>query len=76
MKKIAVLGAGAWGTALAIQLSQRHQIALWMRSAERAAEMREAGCNNQYLGDFLFNQNLQVEHDLSVALADADLIIS
>ncbi len=76
MKKIAVLGAGAWGTALAIQLSQRHNVALWMRSAERAAEMREAGCNSQYLGDFPFNKNLTVEHDLAIALSDTDLIVS
>lgn len=76
MKKIAVLGAGAWGTALAIQLSQRHSVALWMRNAERAAEMRVAGCNSQYLGDFPFNQNLHVEPDLAIALHDVDLIVS
>ena len=76
LKKIAVLGAGAWGTALAIQLSQRHQVALWMRNAEQAAEMQAAGCNLQYLGDFPFNQNLTVEHDLAAALCGANLIIS
>lgn len=76
MKKIAVLGAGAWGTALAIQLSQRHHVALWMRNAERVAEMRAAGRNLQYLGDFPFNRNLNVEHDLTAALSDADLIVS
>lgn len=76
LKKIAVLGAGAWGTALAIQLSQRHQVALWMRNAERAAEMQAAGRNLQYLGDFPFNQNLTVEHDLAAALCGANLIIS
>lgn len=76
LKKIAVLGAGAWGTALAIQLSQRHQVALWMRNAEHAAEMQAAGRNLQYLGDFPFNQNLTVEHDLAAALCGANLIIS
>jgi len=76
LKKIAVLGAGAWGTALAIQLSQRHQVSLWLRNTSRAAEMRQAGCNQQYLGDFSFNQNLSVEHDLTIALSDVDLIIS
>ena len=76
MKKIAVLGAGAWGTALAIQLSQRHRVALWLRNAERAAEMQAAGRNLQYLGDFPFNQNLTAGHDLAVALRDVDLIVS
>ena len=76
MKKITVLGAGAWGTALAIQLSQRHQVALWTHNAERAAEMQSAGRNLQYLGDFPFNQNLLVNRDLAAALRDADLIVS
>jgi glycerol-3-phosphate dehydrogenase (NAD(P)+) len=76
LKKIAVLGAGAWGTALAIQLSQRNHVALWTRNAERAAGMRAAGCNSQYLGDFPFNQNLTVEHDLASALKQVDLIVS
>jgi glycerol-3-phosphate dehydrogenase (NAD(P)+) len=76
LKKIVVLGAGAWGTALALQLSQRHQVALWVRDAERAAEMRAAGRNLQYLGDFPFNQNLTVEHDLAASLREADLIVS
>jgi len=76
LKKIAVLGAGAWGTALAIQLSQRHQVALWMRNAERSAEMQAAGCNLQYLGEFPFNQNLTVGHDLAASLHNVDLIVS
>lgn len=76
MKKIAVLGAGAWGTALAIQLSQRHRIALWTRNSEHAAAMRRAGCNSQYLGDFAFHANLTVEHALGAALDDASLIVS
>jgi glycerol-3-phosphate dehydrogenase (NAD(P)+) len=76
LKKIAVLGAGAWGTALAIQLSQRHQVSLWLRNTTRAAEMRATGCNQQYLGDFPFNQYLSVEHDLALALKDVDLVVS
>lgn len=37
--KIAVLGAGAWGTALAINLSERHQITLWTKFPEHLAEL-------------------------------------
>lgn len=76
MKKIAVLGAGAWGTALAIQLSQRHQVSLWTRNPQQAAEMRAACSNPSYLGEFPFNKQLTVEHDLALALDHADLIIS
>lgn len=75
-KKIAVLGAGAWGTALAMSLSQRHQVALWARNAGHVSGMRKARANPLYLGDFKFNDQLAIEDDLSVALNGADLILS
>lgn len=76
MAKIAVLGAGAWGTALAMHISQRHQVSLWARNAGHVSGMRKARANPLYLGDFKFNEQLQVEDDLQVALSDADLILS
>ncbi len=76
MAKITVLGAGAWGTALAMQISQNHQVSLWARNAGHVSGMRKARSNPLYLGDFPFNDNLQVEDDLAAALADADLILS
>lgn len=76
MAKITVLGAGAWGTALAMQISQNHQVSLWARNAGHVSGMRKARSNPLYLGDFPFNNNLQVEDDLAAALADADLILS
>lgn len=75
-KKIAVLGAGAWGTALAMNLSQRHQVSLWARNAGHVSGMRKARANPLYLGDFKFNDQLSIEDDLSVALEGADLILS
>jgi glycerol-3-phosphate dehydrogenase (NAD(P)+) len=75
-KKIAVLGAGAWGTALAINLSQRHQVSLWARNAGHVSGMRKARANPLYLGDFKFNEQLAIEDDLSVALQEADMILS
>ncbi|OQW70594.1 MAG: glycerol-3-phosphate dehydrogenase [Proteobacteria bacterium ST_bin12] len=76
MAKIAVLGAGAWGTALAIQISHQHQVSLWARNSGHVSGMRKARANPLYLGDFKFNDNLQVEEDLSVAIDGADLILS
>ncbi len=38
--KIAVLGAGAWGTALAIHLAHRHPVVLWARNPENRARQR------------------------------------
>ena len=76
MAKIAVLGAGAWGTALAMHVSQHHQVALWARNAGHVSGMRKARANPLYLGDFKFNAQLQVEDSLQPALQDADLILS
>ena len=74
--KIAVLGAGAWGTALAIQISHQHKVSLWARNSGHVSGMRKARANPMYLGDFKFNDNLQVEDDLGVAIAGADIILS
>jgi len=76
MAKIAVLGAGAWGTALAMNISQRHKVSLWARNAGHVSGMRKARANPLYLGDFKFNDQLQVEDDLQTALDGADLILS
>ena len=74
--KIAVLGAGAWGTALAMQISTQHPVSLWARNTGHVSGMRKARANPMYLGDFPFNENLQVEDDLSTAIKDASLILS
>ena len=76
MAKIAVLGAGAWGTALAIQISRQHQVSLWARNSGHVSGMRKARANPLYLGDFPFNDNLQVEDDLSAAIDGAEMILS
>ena len=74
--KIAVLGAGAWGTALAMHISHQHQVSLWARNSGHVSGMRKARANPLYLGDFPFSDNLQVEDDLGAAIKDADLILS
>lgn len=74
--KIAVLGAGAWGTALAMQASKRYPIVLWSRNQAHVAEMATARCNQQYLGKYPFNENISLQTDLAAAIRDADLILS
>ena len=76
MTKLAVLGAGAWGTALAMHISHKHSVSLWARNSGHVSGMRKSRANPMYLGDFKFHDNLQVEDDLSVAIQDADLILS
>lgn len=73
--KISVLGAGAWGTALAISLAPRHQIRLWARDAQQVAAMQASRSNLRYLPDMHFPESLQLTADLDAALGEAELLI-
>jgi len=73
--RIAVLGAGAWGTALAIAFAARHQVVLWARDAGRVEDMAHRGENRRYLPNCPFPPALQVTADFPAALAGADLAI-
>ncbi len=69
---MAVIGAGSWGTALAIQLAREgHPTRLWGRDGAQLDAMRRAGCNERYLPDAAFPAALQVAGDLPAALAGA-----
>lgn len=72
---ITVIGAGAWGTALAISLAARHRTTLWGRDAEQIESMRTTRRNQRYLPDVLLSENLSLSSDFSAALADAELLI-
>jgi glycerol-3-phosphate dehydrogenase (NAD(P)+) len=72
---ITVIGAGAWGTALAISLAARHRVTLWARDAEQIAAMRVSRCNLRYLPDVAFPETLLLSSDFSASLADAELVI-
>ena len=52
--KITVLGAGAWGTALAHNYAARHQVVLWTRNGEHLAELAAQRTNRRYLPGFAF----------------------
>jgi glycerol-3-phosphate dehydrogenase (NAD(P)+) len=72
---IAVLGAGAWGTALALSFAGRHRVALWTWQAEHAAAMRAARENTQFLSGFRLPETLEVTADFSAAMAQAGLAL-
>lgn len=72
---ITVIGAGAWGTALAISLAANHRVTLWARDAAQIEEMRATRCNQRYLPDIFLHANLELSWDFSAALATADLAI-
>lgn len=72
---ITVIGAGAWGTALAINLSAQHRVTLWARNADQVGAMQKKRVNRLYLPDILLPDNLQLSSDLPAALVGAELLI-
>ena len=81
--KIVILGAGAWGTALAINASQGgsgpHSVTLWARDPSQAKAMQARRENARYLAGIAFPPSLTVRadpaHTLAALVADADLVI-
>ena len=72
---ITLLGAGAWGTALAISLSARHRVTLWSRDAAQIAAMRTTRCNQRYLPEIPLPQEIYLTADLPTACGQAELIV-
>lgn len=74
---IAVLGAGSWGTALAMLLARNDQtVNLWSYNAAHASLMHENRENNRYLSGLTFPEKLNVSADLEVTLKDVtDILI-
>ncbi len=73
--RIAILGSGAWGTALAISFAARHDVTLWARDAAQVAAIHDTHRNQRYLPDIPLPNNLVLTSDLTEALQEADLII-
>jgi glycerol-3-phosphate dehydrogenase (NAD(P)+) len=73
--KIAVLGAGAWGTALAVHLAGETPIALWTRNPQHAEQMAREGVNSRYLPGVTLN-GVVVTADLAEAVDGADYLVS
>lgn len=65
---ITILGAGAWGTALAIALSVRHSVVLWGRDAEMMQSVSERRENARYLPGFVLPGAITLTADLDVAM--------
>jgi len=78
MSRIAVMGSGAWGTALAISLARRggHQIALWSYAKDVAASMRDRRENTQFLPGFRIPETVSICEDAAEALPGAEIVIS
>ncbi len=74
--RIAVLGAGSWGTALAMLLAGNgHTTLLWSHRPEAADRLERERCNERYLPGIRFPDALHVTADLAGAVAAADVIL-
>jgi len=77
MSRIAVLGAGAWGTALAVSLARRggHDLSLWAHSPAHAEELTDTGENLRYLPGFILPVDIRITAKLTHAIEGADIIL-
>ncbi len=78
MKKIAIIGGGAWGTALAIALTRSsvaHQLTLWAHSADVVEMLSARRVNEIYLSGFELLADVEVTGSLEKALAGADIVL-
>jgi glycerol-3-phosphate dehydrogenase (NAD(P)+) len=77
MSRITILGAGAWGTALALSLARRggHQLCLWSHSSALAEQLADTGENLPYLPGFTLPADVDVTSDLPRAIFEADILL-
>lgn len=66
---ISILGAGAWGTALAVSLADRHRVMLWGRDPSAMQTMQSQRQNVAYLPEIIFPEALVITADFDTAMA-------
>ena len=76
MGALAVLGAGAWGTAISIALSARHEVRLWARDAAHAAAIGRERRNARYLPEIPLPAAIGVSAEFDTAIRGADFLIA
>ncbi len=75
MDKIAVLGAGAWGTALARVLAERAQVLLWTWQAEHAAALERHRENRDFLPGYQLSEAITPTAEMARAVTDASIVV-
>lgn len=75
-KKVAVLGAGSWGTALAVVLGQKgHTVSLWSRRRELAEMIKAEGENRRYLPGVAVPAGIEITHDPEKTVHRAEVVV-
>ncbi len=75
-KRVAVLVAGSWGSALANVLADNgHDVRLWTRSVQQAEEINREHMNRRFLGEHPLHAGIAAVNDLAEATADADAVL-
>jgi glycerol-3-phosphate dehydrogenase (NAD(P)+) len=73
--RIAILGAGAWGTALAKHATKRHSVSLWSRDPAVVTDINVRHCNSRYLPDLELPSGLEATGRLEEAIEGAGLLV-
>jgi len=78
MSRIAIIGAGAWGTALAIVLGRKaaHEIQLWANEPEVCESIAERRINDRFLPGFILPESITATGDVNAALKAAEIVVS
>lgn len=76
MKKVAVIGSGSWGTALAVMLQRHgHDVVIWSRRQDAVEQMQKERENKEYLPGVLLPEGLNFTAEREKAVKDAEIII-
>jgi glycerol-3-phosphate dehydrogenase (NAD(P)+) len=78
MSRIAVMGSGSWGTAIALSLAKRggHELALWSHAPEVAKTIAERGENSAFLPGFRIPKSIRATANIEEALCNAEMVVS
>lgn len=76
MRKVTVIGAGNWGTALAVMAARKgHDVVVWSRNAEAVNAINATHTNHRYLANVSIPQPVTATSDFQQALLNAELVI-
>jgi len=74
-KKVAVLGAGSWGTTLAVLLSKTFNVSVWEFDIEQSKKLINDRENHKFLPGILLPDNISITNDIKEAVSDSKILI-